>query len=338
MESGNSGSGQSSSGDDQEYDSLDLNPHPQHPYQVFGNSLLLSHHQNHQPNTFFDLSPQYLHNVLSQSQSQSLPTSIPNNPMLNLDPVRSHGLRSELINCTDPSRNNQSNFSSSSSLQLDNNNNESIKLVSAPTALQGSARNPKKRTRASRRAPTTVLTTDTSNFRAMVQEFTGIPAPPFSAGGSSYSRRLNLSMGGFFSSRTSAQKVVQPNPLGVFSSSSSTFLQNNMVDAVASTTNIVASVSDNNINYQLQLPPPDHHHHHDLALPNYPIALTTFQPPILPSFGAKSREMGMSNQGHGNGNFMISSEAHDGYREHRQSRDFDGIGGYDHGDPSRRPG
>ncbi|KAF2291538.1 hypothetical protein GH714_025323 [Hevea brasiliensis] len=52
------------------------------------------------------------------------------------------------------------------------------------------ARNPKKRTRASRRAPTTVLNTDASNFRAMVQEFTGIPAPPFS--GSPYSRRLDL--------------------------------------------------------------------------------------------------------------------------------------------------
>lgn len=52
-------------------------------------------------------------------------------------------------------------------------------------------KNPKKRTRASRRAPTTVLTTDTSNFRAMVQEFTGIPAPPFSAAATSaYSRLL----------------------------------------------------------------------------------------------------------------------------------------------------
>ncbi|KAF0911868.1 hypothetical protein E2562_012349 [Oryza meyeriana var. granulata] len=40
---------------------------------------------------------------------------------------------------------------------------------------------PKKRPRASRRPPTTVLTTDTSNFRAMVQEFTGFPAPPFAA-------------------------------------------------------------------------------------------------------------------------------------------------------------
>ncbi|OIT39507.1 hypothetical protein A4A49_21218 [Nicotiana attenuata] len=46
---------------------------------------------------------------------------------------------------------------------------------------QPAVRNPKKRSRASRRAPTTVLTTDTTNFRAMVQEFTGIPAPPFTS-------------------------------------------------------------------------------------------------------------------------------------------------------------
>ncbi|XP_049390881.1 uncharacterized protein LOC125855226 [Solanum stenotomum] len=46
-------------------------------------------------------------------------------------------------------------------------------------ADQPQARNTKKRSRASRKAPTTVLTTDTTNFRAMVQEFTGIPGPPF---------------------------------------------------------------------------------------------------------------------------------------------------------------
>ncbi|CAN6217458.1 unnamed protein product [Urochloa humidicola] len=55
--------------------------------------------------------------------------------------------------------------------------------VSAPAPAQQQApRGSRKRTRASRRAPTTVLTTDTSNFRAMVQEFTGIPSPPFGAG------------------------------------------------------------------------------------------------------------------------------------------------------------
>ncbi|WOG82274.1 hypothetical protein DCAR_0101437 [Daucus carota subsp. sativus] len=53
-------------------------------------------------------------------------------------------------------------------------------------------RNPKKRSRASRRAPTTILTTDTSNFRAMVQEFTGIPAPPFSQSSTFPRSRLDL--------------------------------------------------------------------------------------------------------------------------------------------------
>ncbi|KAG0523558.1 hypothetical protein BDA96_07G133000 [Sorghum bicolor] len=46
----------------------------------------------------------------------------------------------------------------------------------------------KRARRASRRAPTTVLTTDTSNFRAMVQEFTGIPAPPFAGAATARSR------------------------------------------------------------------------------------------------------------------------------------------------------
>ncbi|XP_062229507.1 VQ motif-containing protein 22-like [Phragmites australis] len=36
----------------------------------------------------------------------------------------------------------------------------------------------RRRSRASRRAPVTLLNTDTANFRAMVQQFTGIPAPP----------------------------------------------------------------------------------------------------------------------------------------------------------------
>ncbi|CAJ2677041.1 unnamed protein product [Trifolium pratense] len=48
---------------------------------------------------------------------------------------------------------------------LNNNSNDTVRVGN---------RNPKKRSRASRRAPTTVLTTDTTNFRAMVQEFTGI--------------------------------------------------------------------------------------------------------------------------------------------------------------------
>ncbi|KAL4349890.1 hypothetical protein S245_032788 [Arachis hypogaea] len=68
-------------------------------------------------------------------------------------------------------------------------------------------RNPKKRSRASRRAPTTVLTTDTTNFRAMVQEFTGIPAQPFTSSSSSspFPRtRLDLFVGGGSSSSAAA--------------------------------------------------------------------------------------------------------------------------------------
>ncbi|XP_010526645.1 PREDICTED: uncharacterized protein LOC104804153 isoform X2 [Tarenaya hassleriana] len=58
--------------------------------------------------------------------------------------------------------------------------------------IMGVVKRSKKRSRASRRAPTTVLTTDTSNFRAMVQEFTGIPAPPLFSGNVT---RLNTFLG-----------------------------------------------------------------------------------------------------------------------------------------------
>ncbi|GFY80259.1 VQ motif-containing protein [Actinidia rufa] len=42
------------------------------------------------------------------------------------------------------------------------------------------------------RAPTTVLNTDTTNFRAMVQEFTGIPAPPFTSSSPFVRSRLDF--------------------------------------------------------------------------------------------------------------------------------------------------
>lgn len=66
--------------------------------------------------------------------------------------------------------------------------------------LNGVVKNPKKRTRASRKAPTTVLTTDPTNFRAMVQEYTGIPTPP---GSSSISRRLDIFGSGSSGTRSS---------------------------------------------------------------------------------------------------------------------------------------
>lgn len=272
MDSGNS-SMQSSSGGDEEYDSRSesapsflnpssnnfgslSNPHPS----------LFSHHHNQQP-TYFDSSSNYLH-ALSQSQSRSQPNSNHPSSLLNLDLVGSSSLRSE-PNCTDTGNLqgssstshsmlaaqglNRGSFPGSPSMQSrllhDHNGTRSL----APSDQINVVKNPKKRTRASRRAPTTVLTTDTSNFRAMVQEFTGIPAQPFS--GSSYTRRLDLfgsgsgsgikaghvePMGPLYPLRPTTQKF-QPNP---FVSSSSS-----VVDAIAaaSTSTIGTSANDNAI-------------------------------------------------------------------------------------------
>ncbi|XP_021752170.1 homeobox protein 5-like [Chenopodium quinoa] len=77
-------------------------------------------------------------------------------------------------------------------------------LSSTAPTITGSGRNPKKRSRASRRAPTTVLTTDTNNFRQMVQEFTGIPSPPFTA----FSTRARFDLFGGLGGLTSS--VVPP--------------------------------------------------------------------------------------------------------------------------------
>ncbi|KAG6524473.1 putative protein TPRXL [Zingiber officinale] len=71
-------------------------------------------------------------------------------------------------------------------------------------------RNSRKRSRASRRAPTTVLTTDTSNFRAMVQEFTGIPAAPFAAPSVSSSLFLRPRIDQFLHPSSSSSAAASP--------------------------------------------------------------------------------------------------------------------------------
>lgn len=55
----------------------------------------------------------------------------------------------------------------------------------------------RRRSRASRRTPTTLLNTDTANFRAMVQQFTGGPAAAFppGSGNSLYPSGTNFSFG-----------------------------------------------------------------------------------------------------------------------------------------------
>ncbi|KAG6488561.1 VQ motif-containing protein 22-like [Zingiber officinale] len=51
---------------------------------------------------------------------------------------------------------------------------------------QAGGRSVRRRTRASRRAPTTMFDTDAANFRAMVQQFTGLPSVPYATGGGGY--------------------------------------------------------------------------------------------------------------------------------------------------------
>ncbi|CAL0315532.1 unnamed protein product [Lupinus luteus] len=336
MDSGNSGS-VSSSGDE-EYDSrvdhTTLLPSNilNHPLTQFAksSSFVSSHqHQTHHNNpSLFDLSSSYLH-TLSQPQPYTNPNSF-----LNLDTTTgsiSQGKRSE-PNCTHPSNLqgfNQGLFPPPQGLGHDDNSN--ARLVSSAPTNNAAIRNSKKRTRASRRTPTTVLTTDTSNFRAMVQEFTGIPAPPFS-GSSSYSRtrRLDLLTGSssslratsshhldttpsFYPLRPSPQKPHhQHNP---FPSTLLHANNNNMVDAIASS---ITNNNNNSINYQL---PPDlglpyHHynHSHNIILSmqqNQPIQTFHQTSPLHPLgnhglsvFGVKSQatlsvqsleELGMSN-------------------------------------------
>ncbi|KAG5018969.1 hypothetical protein HKD37_06G015424 [Glycine soja] len=221
MDSINSGSISSS---DDEYDSSSHADPPFHNH--FGS---ISHPQ--QPPlvpshpSMFDLSSSYLHAVSQSHQN-------PHNRLFNLD---SRGQRSE-PNCTLPESLPSSTSATPTTtnqclLGHDNINDNSRQQLPSSPQTNNLVRNSKKRSRASRRAPTTVLTTDTNNFRSMVQEFTGIPAPPFS---SSFSRRIPL----------------RPNPLLSTTSSRTSLLHNN--------NNI--NVSPNN-NYQL-LP--------DLSLPYQP--------------------------------------------------------------------
>lgn len=54
----------------------------------------------------------------------------------------------------------------------------------------------KKRTRASRKGPITLFNTDTANFRAMVQQYTGAPTAPMSSGSQTGAPVINFGLGG----------------------------------------------------------------------------------------------------------------------------------------------
>ncbi|KAG6400260.1 hypothetical protein SASPL_137085 [Salvia splendens] len=202
MDSGNSGSMQSSSGgDDQEFDSTSSFPH---------NFASISAPQflSHQTPNFFDS------NLLTQSLDHASDGDL----------IWSRGVRSD----------NQA-FSGLGSSPPPN---------PTPATPQQQQRNPKKRTRASRRAPTTVLTTDTNNFRQMVQEFTGVPAAPFS-GGSPYSRRMGMfsaanldGIGPIYPLRLAANKILSPFSSSISAAPPSQLLNSTMIASIAPTTTI----------------------------------------------------------------------------------------------------
>ncbi|KAG5098150.1 hypothetical protein JHK82_048004 [Glycine max] len=145
----------------------------------------------------FNLSSNYLHSL-----SESHPN--PHNSFLNLD---YQGQRSE-PNCTFheslPSSLATPTTTNQYLLGHDNINNNARQQLHPFPQTKCLLRNSKKRSRASRLAPTTVLTTDTNNFRPMVQEFTGTPTPPFSP---SFSRPNHLL------STTSSRTLIHKNPI-----------------------------------------------------------------------------------------------------------------------------
>ncbi|KAG4975328.1 uncharacterized protein LOC114381774 [Glycine soja] len=235
MDSGNSGSMQSSStAGDEEYDSradpslsssisafFNSNSHPSAPPQPttltnhVGPPFSTQHHH-----VFDPLSSNYLDPTQRSPQS---------NQILNLDMVRSKVAArsgpdfSSFIPSSSPHNNNNQAFLltqlggggvnnvgafPSTTLPPESGGGGLVmnEQVNSSNTNKNMVRNPKKRSRASRRAPTTVLTTDTTNFRAMVQEFTGIPAPPFTSSSSSFPRtRLDL----FATSNASSSSIIR---------------------------------------------------------------------------------------------------------------------------------
>ncbi|QHO02592.1 hypothetical protein HN51_037091 [Arachis hypogaea] len=168
--------------------------------------------------------------------------------------------------------------------------------------------NPKKRSRASRRAPTTVLTTDTSNFRAMVQEFTGIPAPPFPR------TRFDL----FASSSSSALMDPSPPPPSYLLRPFPQRLLNNHplpppsinfqqpISSSSSSSSSLGTLSFQNM--LQQAPPPNYpsHHHHAASV---------------------AAQVGLRQQAHlNNENRLMSSSSNDSSREEWVQRRSDGQG------------
>lgn len=271
MDSGNSGSLQSSSGGDDEYDSRAdssfLTTSGNHP--IF-NPLSIS-----QPSlNIFDPLANYFDPPIS-SRSQQNPNP---NPLLNLDMgwSKSQSNSTHQINPFFTPQTQPVSFPRQGTENIvaapqppprgggggGGVSTSSLANTPAEQVQTHVARNPKKRSRASRRAPTTVLTTDTTNFRAMVQEFTGIPAPPFTSSSpfprsrldlfgapSSIRSNLHISQPPSYLLRPFAQKAQQP-----FVSSSPSLLHDaNILSHPPVFSNNISSTSTGNLDLSSEL-------------------------------------------------------------------------------------
>lgn len=252
MDSANSGSMQSSSGGDEEYDS---STHPHDNYLLNPQTNTLNHLANTNPSSFLYSNDTYNNtNILHPFSHSPSTSSLYNTTNNNIQDFWSTNPQNDQTIQTSytPSQQQQqqpSNLSinldrplSNSLPQLDHHHQSSV------------SKNPKKRTRASRRAPTTVLTTDTSNFRQMVQEFTGIPAPPFSTATSAFSRRLDLFGSAargeslIYPLRPSPQKVANIQPS--FNNSMANITTNSNIVSTTTTTTSYQQSQQNVLNMQ----------------------------------------------------------------------------------------
>ncbi|PWA80329.1 VQ motif-containing protein [Artemisia annua] len=197
MDSSNSGSYQSSSGgaaDTEEYNSR--------TQQSSISSFLNNNNNNNNNNHFNNLIQPPSSNNTFFNPTTSL------NPVQDLSSLWTGTLQQQLQQPVQPVQDRFNTFQQiPNSLPIDTNPKPGQPGREPGHHHMGVIKNPKKRTRASRRAPTTVLTTDTTNFRQMVQEFTGIPTGPFT-GGAPLSRRLDL----FRPSATKFQPVQVQQP------------------------------------------------------------------------------------------------------------------------------
>ncbi|XP_074295434.1 uncharacterized protein LOC141623247 [Silene latifolia] len=162
---------------------------------TFSQSMMINHSNNNNnnnnslgmvwPNKHSSIQPSPINTYSSSlDNANNCITSVTNNQQFNTCATQSHQLQRPPLPVS----------SSMDSTRLAKSSPGSLNQQGSGGGGRSNS-NPKKRSRASRRTPTTVLTTDTNNFRQMVQEFTGIPASPFET---AFAGRARLDLFGGF--------------------------------------------------------------------------------------------------------------------------------------------